>query len=195
MLTRISSLVILACLTFPVYAEHPNHMNQNPLLIESTLPLHYPRFDLIKTEHYGPAFDQGMREQLSEIDLIANLSEKPTFENTLVAMEKSGGLLTRVSNIFFQQSSVNTNPELQKIQLDYAPLLAAHADAILLNQKLFARIAALYELRDTLELDAESQRLLWRYYQDFVRAGAKLAAADQAKLKKMNGMKLSGVMP
>ena len=111
----------------------------------------------------------------------------PTFDNTIVAIERSGELLSRVSTIFFNLSGCNTNPEMQKLQRSLAPKLAAHRDAITLNPALFARIDALYSARDTLGLDPESARLLWRYYRDFVRAGAKLSPADKEKLKVLNG--------
>jgi len=159
----------------------------NPLLTESPLPFHYPQFDLIKNEHFAPAYEQGMAEQLKEVDAIANNAEKPTFENTIVALERTGELLTRVATVFANLSGCNTNPEMQKLQRVMAPRIAAHTDAIRLNPALFARIDALYAARDTLGLDPESKRLLWRYNKDFVRAGAKLAPADKEKLKALNG--------
>src|SRR5262245_24116331 len=160
--------------------------NDNPLLTESTLPFHYPRFDAIRTEHYASAFEQGMAEQRREIAAIAANAEKPTFENTVVAMEKAGDLLARTSRIFFALNGANTNPEMQKLQRDIAPRLAAHNDAITLDPALFARVKALYEKRDELGLDPESKRLLWRYHKDFVRAGATLGEADKEKLKALN---------
>jgi peptidyl-dipeptidase Dcp len=160
--------------------------DENPLLTESALPFHYPRFDAIKTEHFGPAFEQGMAEQRREIAAIAGSAAKPTFENTIVAMEKAGDLLDRTSRIFFALNGANTNPEMQKLQRDIAPRLAAHNDAITLDPALFARVVALYEKRDDLGLDPESKRLLWRYHKDFVRAGATLSEADKEKLKALN---------
>lgn len=164
----------------------PLRAADNPLLTESPLPFHYPPFDQIKNEHFAPAFEQGMAEHLKEIDAIANNPEKPTFENTIVALERAGELLGRVNTIFSNLTSCNTNDELQKLQKTLAPKLAAHRDAITLNPALFARIDALYAARDILGLDAESQRLLWRYHRDFVRAGAKLSAADKEKARKLN---------
>lgn len=158
----------------------------NPLLVESTLPLQYPRFDLIKDAHFPPAFEQAMAENLREVAAIAAQTEKPTFDNTLVALERSGRQLKRVEAVFSGLTGTYTNPELQKIQRSIAPRLSAHNDAIRLNPALFARIAALYAARDTLGLNPEQQRLLWRYHQDFVRAGAKLPAADQDKLRALN---------
>jgi peptidyl-dipeptidase Dcp len=167
-------------------AAVPLRAADNPLLTESTLPFHYPRFDQIKNEHFAPAFEQGMAEHLKEIETIANNPEKPTFENTIVAMERAGELLGRVNTIFSNLTGCNTNDELQALQKTLAPKLAAHRDAVTLNPALFARIDALYTARDTLGLDAESARLLWRYERDFVRAGAKLSAADKEQLKKFN---------
>jgi peptidyl-dipeptidase Dcp len=168
-------------------AASPAVMTPNPLLSESTLPFHYPRFDLVKSGDFAPAFEQGMAESLQENEAIAQNPEKPTFDNTIVAMEKAGETLNRVSRFFYNLSSCNTNPELQAVQRVMSKKLAAHSDAILLNPVLFARVQAVYDQRDSLGLDAESKRLLWRYYKDFVRAGAKLPEADKTRLKALNG--------
>src|SRR5687768_12250207 len=162
-------------------------MSANPFFAPSTLPYKLPPFDKIKNEHFAPGFDQGMKEQLAEIDAIANNAEKPTFENTIVALDKSGQTLIRVSNVFFNLTSANTNETMEKIQAEYAPKLAAHNDAIVLNGKLFQRVKALYDQRASLGLDPESLRLLERYHTDFVRAGANLSDADKDKLKAING--------
>jgi peptidyl-dipeptidase Dcp len=161
-------------------------MTDNPLLTESTLPYHIPPFDKIKDEHFAPAIERGMAEHLKEVDSIAANSEKPTFENTIVALERSGQLLERVERIFNSLTSANTNPTLQKVETETAPKLSAHLDAIHLNAPLFARIQTLYNDRDKLGLDAESKYLLERYYKDFVRAGAKLSEADKTKLRAIN---------
>ena len=161
-------------------------MTENPLLKESTLDFHYPPFDKIRDQDYAPAFEQGMAEQIKEIEPIANNPDSPTFENTIVALEKTGKLLDRVNRIFSNLSSANTNPQMQTIESEMAPKLSAHQDAIYLNGPLFKRIEKLYNERDTLGLDEESKWLIERYYKDFVRAGAKLSDADKAKLKKMN---------
>src|SRR5437016_1386059 len=158
----------------------------NPLLKESTLPYHYPPFDKIKDEHFVPAIEAGMREQLKEVDTVANSSDKPTFDNTIVALERTGRLLDRAEQTFSNLNSCNTNPALQKIETEMAPKLAAHRDAIHLNGKLFARVQEVYDNRDKLGLDPESAYLLERYYKDFVRAGAKLSDSDKEKLKKIN---------
>src|SRR5881398_118561 len=169
--------------TSPV--QNPN-MTDNPLLTESSLPYHIPPFDKIKDEHFEPAIEAGMREELKEVEAVANNSEKPTFDNTIVALERTGRLLDRAERIFENLNACNTNPTLQKIETDIAPKLSAHRDAIHLNGKLFARIQELYEHRDNLGLDPESAYLIERYYKDFVRAGAKLADTDKEKLKKIN---------
>jgi peptidyl-dipeptidase Dcp len=161
-------------------------MTENPLLKESSLDFHYPPFDQIKDEHFFPAYELGMAEQLKEIEPIASSAEPPTFENTIVALEKTGNLLGRVDRIFSNLASANTNPQLQKTESDMARKLSAHQDAIFLNGPLFKRVQTLYDTREKLGLDEESKWLIDRYYKDFVRAGDKLSEADKAKLKKMN---------
>jgi peptidyl-dipeptidase Dcp len=171
----------------PPPAPGATTMTANPLLKESTLDFHYPAFDQIKDEHYAPAYEQGMAEQVKEIEPIANNPEPPTFENTIVALERSGDLLGRVDRIFSNLASANTNPQLQKTESEMAPKLSVHHDAIFLNGPLFKRVQTLYDNREKLGLDEESQWLIERYYKDFVRAGAKLSETDKTKLKKMNG--------
>ncbi|HBW83427.1 MAG TPA: dipeptidyl carboxypeptidase II, partial [Gammaproteobacteria bacterium] len=158
----------------------------NPLFKASPLPLDYPQFDLIQTEHYLPAFDRGMAEQLTEIEAIANQVEAPGFDNTIVALERSGQLLDRVSRIFFSMASAHTNDEIRSLQQQLAPLLASHNDAILLNSALFARIKILFDQRQSLSLDPEAQRLLELYHLDFVRAGAALTGLQQERMREIN---------
>ncbi|MEO8801967.1 MAG: peptidyl-dipeptidase Dcp [Rudaea sp.] len=158
----------------------------NPLFAESTLPFHAPLFDTIRDSDYQPAYEEGMKQQLAEMEKIANNPEPPTFENTYVAMEKTGALLNRVSMVFNAVAGANTNPTLQKVQEEEAPKLAAHADAIHLNDKLFQRVDAVYQQRNKLKLDPESLRLVNVVHDQFVHAGAKLSAADKAALKKLN---------
>jgi peptidyl-dipeptidase Dcp len=159
----------------------------NPFAKESTLPFHFPQFDKIKNEDYAPAFKEGMRIHAAEIEAIANNKAAPTFENTIVAMERSGRLLNRVQTVFFNLVGCNTNDEMNALNKQLAPELAAHSDAIHLNSKLYQRIKTLYDKRDKLHLDAESKYLLERYHTDFVRAGAQLSDADKARLKAYNG--------
>src|SRR6266513_1037464 len=161
-------------------------LKDNPLLNESSLPYHVPPFDKIKDEHFAPATEEGMREELKEVEAVANNSEKPTFDNTIVALERTGRLLDRAERTFSNLNACNTNPEMQKIEKEMAPKLSAHRDAIHLNGKLFSRIQELYDGRDKLGLDPESAYLLERYYKEFVRAGAKLSNPDKEKLKKIN---------
>jgi len=163
-----------------------NTTESNPFYEESPLYMHYPQFDKITNADYVPAFELGMQEHLAEVDAIANQEEAPTFDNTMIPLEKSGQVLNRVATVFFSMVSANTNDELEKIRSDMAPVLAAHNDKIRLNGKLFARIQALYDQRDSLELDPESYRLIEENYKDFVRAGAKLSDDDKEKLKAMN---------
>ncbi|HVV95940.1 MAG TPA: peptidyl-dipeptidase Dcp [Rhodanobacteraceae bacterium] len=157
----------------------------NPFAAESTLPFHAPAFDKIKMADYAPAFDEGMRVHLAEMEAIANDPAKPTFENTIEKAERSGQLLTRVAKVFFNLAQSNTNEDIQKLQAELAPKLAAHQDEIALNPKLFARVKALYDARDGFT-DPEQKRLVERYYQNFVRAGALLNDADKATLRKLN---------
>src|ERR1700736_790027 len=171
---------------FQITAVSAANPVDNPLLKESTLPYHLPPFDKIKDEHFVPAIEAGMRERLKKIEPSAGNSEKPTLENTIVALEKTGRLLDRAERTFDNLNACNTNPEMQKIDKEMAPKLSSHRDAIHLNGKLYARIQELYDKRDSLGLDAESGYLLERYYKDFVRAGAKLSGPDKERLKKIN---------
>lgn len=161
--------------------------SSNPFLQPSTLPLQAPDFSKIKDSDFKPAIEEGMKQQQAEIQKIADNPAAPTFENTLVAMEKSGQLLSRAGHVFNLLSAANTNPELQKIQEEEAPKFSANTDAIYLNSKLFKRVAAIYQQRDALKLDAESKRLVEYYYQQFELAGAKLTDEQKSELKKLNG--------
>lgn len=158
----------------------------NPLLQASSLPDQAPPFNKIKDSDYLPALRQGMAEEIKMIDAIANNPKPPTFENTLVAMEQSGEILSRVSSIFTGVNQADTNPERQKIMETFMPELVAHQDAINLNPKLFARIKTLYDQRDTLNLDPQQRRLLTVTYDNFVQAGAQLSEADKSRLTQMN---------
>jgi peptidyl-dipeptidase Dcp len=158
----------------------------NPFFAPSTLPFQAPPFDKIKDSDYQPAIEAGMAEQLKEVRAIADNPAAPTFENTVVAMEKTGDLLTRVSNAFSGVAGANTNPVLEKLQEIEAPKLAAHQDAIYLDAKLFQRFSKLYKERASLKLDPESLRLMEYYYQQFEMAGANLSEVDKEKLKRLN---------
>ena len=169
------------------YAEPASLLDaSNPFAKPSTLPFNYPAWDKIKNEHFAPAYAEGMRQQAAEMEAIANSKAAPTFDNTIVAMERSGRLLNRVGSAFNTLTGSYTNDTLIALDKELAPKLSAHSDAIRLNPKLYARIKALYDKRTKLGLDAESQYLLERYHTDFVRAGAKLSSADKEKLKAYN---------
>jgi len=158
----------------------------NPFYSPSTLPFQAPPFDQIKDSDYQPAIEAGMDEQRKEIRVIADNPAPPTFENTFVAMERTGLLFNRAMAAFSGVTGANLNPELQKVQDIEAPKLAAHHDEIFLDSKLFERVTAIYKQRDSLKLDAESLRLVEHYYKQFVRSGANLPDTDKAELKKLN---------
>ncbi len=188
--------LLIIFLMLPNYAQEHNKLEkesiktdttaQNPFLNVSKLPFQAPEFDRIHDYDYKPAMEEGMKQQIEEIQKIANDPAPPTFENTLAALEKSGQLLHRVSLVFNAITSANTNPTLQKVQEEEASKLAAHHDAIFLDPKLFERVEAIYNKRDELKLDNESRKLVKFYYDQFVHAGAKLSPDDKSKLKKMN---------
>jgi len=161
-------------------------LGSNPLLVESTLPYHAPRFDLVRNEHYQPALEEGMRQHLAEIDVIAKQMTTPTFDNTIVAMERSGALLDRAAKVFFAVVGANTNDTLQKIQDAIAPKLAAHRDAIYLNDQLYQRVRGVYDRREGSTLSAEQKVVVERYNRDFVRAGAQLSETDKTRMRALN---------
>ena len=158
----------------------------NPFFQQSPLPLQYPQFDKITDADFAPAFERGMADNSREIEAIANSKDKPTFANTILAMESSGQLLRRALTVFFNLASANTNDTLDKLDAEYSPKLAAHNDSVYLNAKLFERIKALYDKRETLGLDAQGVRLIERYHTDFVRAGANLTEAQKTRVKAIN---------
>ena len=159
----------------------------NPFYTESTQPYQLPPFDRIDESHFLPAFERGMAEQLAEVSAISEESGPPSFENTLVPLERSGVLLNRVAATFFNLSSADTNEALDQIRAEVAPTLASHTDQILLNGRLFERVRSLYEQRETLGLNDESLRLVERHYVDFVRAGALLSETEQQRMQEING--------
>ncbi|WP_020659423.1 M3 family metallopeptidase [Amycolatopsis benzoatilytica] len=158
----------------------------NPFAVPSELPYELPPFDRIAEEHYRPAFEAGLAEHVADVERIADDPAEPTFENTIEALERAGALLDRVSGTFFNIAGSNSTDEVQAIQAELAPKLAAHSDAIHLNPKLFARIDALFQQRAELGLSPEALRLLERRHTDFRRAGAGLPEADQEKLRALN---------
>jgi len=175
-------LAAAAAIAAPASAAGPN-----PFAQPSPLPFQAPPFDRIKDTDYQPALEEGMTESLAEIARIRDNPAPPTFDNTLVAMERQGQMLERAEAAFGQVNEANTNPVLQKTQSAMAPKLAAYNDAIYLDAKLFARVKAIYEHRASLKLDPEQTMLVEEYYRRFVRAGAELSPARQAELRELNG--------
>ena len=170
----------------PVSAQPAPQAQDNPFFTDSALPLHYPQFDRIKDADFAPAFDSGMATQLKEVEAIANNTAAPTFENTIVALEKSGRTLDRATTVFFNLVGTDTNDIREKLQADYSSKFSEHRDAIYLNPKLFARIKTLHDKRASLGLDAAGLRLVERYHQDFVRSGASLSEKDKARIREIN---------
>jgi len=175
------ALILAGCATVA-----PVQQSNNPFLKSSALPFQAPPFDRIKDSDYKPAIEEGMKQHLAEVEAIADRAEAPTIENTIVAMERSGELLTRVTKVFNNLTQSNTDEEMQKIDAEEAPKLTAHQDTIYLNPKLFARVKTIYDRREALGLDPESKFLVERYYRNFVRAGALLSDADKATLRSLN---------
>ena len=158
----------------------------NPFFAASPLPFHAPDFAAVNVEHFMPAFEEGMRQQLAQMEEIANQSAAPTLENTLIAMERSGDILDRVAPVFFHLSSAHTNDSLQKLEEEIAPKLASHSDNIYLNAKLFQRVETLWKGREKASWSEEQRRLVEKYYENFVRAGARLTADQQARIRAIN---------
>lgn len=158
----------------------------NPFFAEYTTPYGVPPFDKIKIEHFKPAYLRGMEEQQQEIEEIVTQKEAPDFENTIVALDQSGRLLSKVGTVFGGLNSANTNDEMQALSKEMSPLQSKHRDDIRLNPKLFARIKAVYERRNELGLDKEQMKLLENTYKDFVRGGANLNAEQQTRLRQLN---------
>jgi peptidyl-dipeptidase Dcp len=158
----------------------------NPFLVPSTLPYQIPPFAGIRDEHYRPAFEQGMAQQLAEIDAIVTSTAAASFDNTIVALERSGQVLQRVSNVFFNKSSADSNPVTLAVEEEIAPLLAAHSDAIRLNAALYERVSSVHDGVDEFGLDEESRYLVERYHTEFTLAGAGLSADDKERLRALN---------
>lgn len=166
--------------------DSKNGHSDNPLLAEYETPFEVPPFDKIKDEHFRPAFEEAIRIHNLEIDSITNNKEAATFDNTILALENAGSLLSNVSTVFGNLNSANTNDTLQAIAKDMAPILSAHSDNIYLNAKLFERVKSVYNNKNSFGLDAEDTKLLDETYKGFVRSGANLSEADKEKLKKIN---------
>ena len=167
--------------------EKKENTTMNPFFQVYDTPYNVPPFDKIKNEHFKPAILEGIKKHEEEINAIANASAAPTFDNTILAMENAGELLSNVNVVFSNLNSANTNKEIQNIAKETAPNLSAHRDNIYLNEKLFARVKALWDKKETLGLNLEQAKILDNSYKDFVRSGANLSDSDKAILRKING--------
>ncbi|HLR00084.1 MAG TPA: M3 family metallopeptidase, partial [Sphingobacterium sp.] len=163
-----------------------NKMLDNPFLTDYDTPFEVPPFDKIKNSHFEPAFEEGLKNHNKEIDSIVQMEEEPNFENTIVALENSGKLLGRVSRVFYNLNSANTNDEIQDLAKELAPRLSAHWDEIYLNEGLFERVKNVYDNQSNFNLESEDRKLLEETYKGFVRSGANLSDQDKEKLKEIN---------
>ena len=190
MTKKLINMIALSVITLASCTSKPEQKTEaeapNPFLSEYTTPFQVPPFDQIKNEHYMPAFEAGMAEQQAEIDAIVNNPETPTFENTILPFDKSGQILDRVSNVFFNLNECLTNDEMIAIAEEVLPMLSKHSDTIMMNPKLFERIDYVYQHRDEMDLDDQQIRVVEKYHQDFIRSGAGLPANKQEELSKIN---------
>jgi peptidyl-dipeptidase Dcp len=187
---RKKSLLILFAITnmLTIEAQEKDHSTENnPFFLPYNTPYKVPPFNLIKNEHFKPAITQGIKLHQAQIDLIANNTGEPTFENTTLAMENAGEFLSNVNVVFSNLNSANTNEVLQNIAKEVAPVLASHSDNIYLNEKLFSKVKALWNKKESLNLNLEQAKILDNQYKAFVRSGANLSNADKAKLRTING--------
>lgn len=173
-------LLIMAC------SKQNNQNTVNPFLVEWETPFGTPPFSKIETKHYLPAFEEGIKQQKAEIDVITSSTETPTFENTIEAMEYSGALLTKVTRIFYSMTESMTSDDMQEISKKVSPMRSKHQDDINLNATLFQKVKTVYNNKENLSLTKEQQMLLEKFYKQFVRGGANLASEDQTKFRKIN---------
>ena len=187
-------IILITALLFIVSCQQESKMdpNINPFFQEWNTPYEVPPFLDIKDEHYMPAYEQGMKENLEEIDLIVNNSEAPTFANTIEELERTGELLSRVGRVFSNLASSNTNPQLQELQRELSPMLSAHYDKISLNEGLFNRVDAIYQNRENIDLTSEQAKLLNDTRKGFVRSGALLSEDQKERISGINS-KISGL--
>lgn len=179
-------VTVLSLLTMTSCKNKTSADMNNPFFSEFNTPFNVPPFEKIQARHYLPAFEKGMIDGRKEIEAIIKNKQEPTFENTIEALDKSGDLLTKVSSVFFGQTSANTNDSLQKIEVEISPKLSAYSDEIRLNPDLFKRIKSVYENQEKFNLNPEQKFLLENLYKGFVRNGANLNKQDQDTLKKIN---------
>ena len=187
-------LILITVLLFIVSCQQKSKMdpNINPFFQEWNTPYEVPPFLDIKDEHYMPAYEQGMKENLEEIDAIVNNPEAPTFANTIEELERTGKLLSKVGRVFSNLASSNTNPKLQELQRDLSPMLSAHYDKISLNEGLFNRVDAIWQNRENLDLTKEQAKLLNDTRKGFVRSGALLSEDQKERISEINS-KISGL--
>ena len=190
MTKKLINMIALSVITLASCNSKPEQKTEvetpNPFLTEYTTPFQVVPFDQIKNEHYLPAFEAGMKEQLAEVDAIVNNEETPSFENTILPFDKSGQILDRVSNVFFNLNECLTNDEMIEIAEQVLPMLSKHGDAISMNPKLFERIDYVYQHRNEMGLDDQQIRVVEKYHQDFIRSGAGLNEEQQAELSQIN---------
>ncbi|MBK8052548.1 MAG: M3 family metallopeptidase [Saprospiraceae bacterium] len=185
----ISISLLLLTITFSCKNKDMNQnasTAENPLLSSFTTPYGVPPFDLIKDEHYKPAFEAAMAIHKSEIDSIANITAAPDFNNTIVALDGAGSMLSRISNIFFNMTGAHTNDTLEKISVEMAPVLAKHYDYIALHQKLFERVKSVWDNKASFQLNEEQNELLEKTYKSFIRNGALLGSKEKEAITKIN---------
>lgn len=182
LLLFLSGILMISCQTDKTVRMETN----NPFFEKYDTPFNVPDFGQIKNAHFMPAFEKGIEEHTKEIEAIVDNTEEPSFDNTVVALEESGALLTKVSNVFYNHLSSVTNDTLQDLAKEAAPKLSKHRDDIVLNATLFSRIKSVYDNRDANELNPEQAKLLDEVYKKFVRGGANLGEKDQEKLRKIN---------
>ena len=187
-------IILITALLFIVSCQQESKMdpNINPFFQEWNTPYEVPPFLDIKDEHYMPAYEQGMKENLEEIDVIVNNPEDPTFANTIEELERTGKLLSKVGRVFSNLASSNTNPKLQELQRDLSPMLSAHYDKISLNEGLFNRVDAIWQNRENLDLTSEQAKLLNDTRKGFVRSGALLSEDQKERISEFNS-KISGL--
>ncbi|MGD8781800.1 MAG: M3 family metallopeptidase [Ignavibacteria bacterium] len=186
MFKQVTILLVIIAFVLSCSQKNGDAMSENPFFTEWDTPFQTPPFDKIEEVHYLPAFKKGMEEHKKEVEAIVNNTEEPTFANTIEALEKSGALLTEVSRVFYSMTESMTNDNMQAIAKEVSPLLSKHSDDINLNPELFARVKKVYEKKDDLDLNTEQEKLLEKYYKDFVRGGANLNDADKEKFRKIN---------
>jgi len=186
-------LIATSLLLFTItFSCKNNDMNQNtatadnPLLSSFSTPYGVPPFDLIRDEHYKPAFEAAMAIHKSEIDSIASIASSPDFNNTIVALDGAGSMLSRISNIFFNMTGAHTNETLEKISVEMAPVLAKHYDYIALHQKLFERVKTVWDNKASFQLNEEQNELLEKTYKSFIRNGALLGVKEKETITKIN---------